>query len=551
MAFSKALVFLSVAAVVSAGSLVLHERRTTVPSGFVSLGAAPAEETLTLRVGLAANNLRGLQAKAAAVSTPGSPEFRQWISKDDVKSFVQPSSDTVSAFTEFATANSLSPAVISPNGDWYSITLPVSQANTLFGAQFETFTHPSLPNPSPARYPFPCPLNSSGTQFVTADVRLLPSAPRAAKRASVPASCNTTNPSGLITPACLQALYGIPSAPATQPNNNLLVTGYVAEWAQFADLQDFLVLERPDISPNTTFSVLPIDAGVEANLDTQYTVGIATGVPVEFLTVGGNFDTALLDTTTYLDGIDDPPTVMTTSYADNEPNFGISLATAICNGYMALGARGISIMFASGDGGVRGGHDDTSECADNTFVAVFPGSCPYVTAVGSTQGFAPEKAINFTGGGFSNFFPQPTYQTTAVSTFLATGIPAGFVGTFNATGRGYPDTAVQGWNFEISSSGIIQPVGGTSASSPTFASLVALLNDQLLAAGKPVLGFLNPFLYATAAAGRGFTDVTTGHNSGFVCPASSVAFDATVGWDPLTGSGTPVYSELLAAALAA
>ncbi|KAJ7482011.1 hypothetical protein FB451DRAFT_1006791, partial [Mycena latifolia] len=34
----------------------------------------------------------------------------------------------------------------SPNGDWMSITLPVSQANELFDAQFEVFTHPSMTN---------------------------------------------------------------------------------------------------------------------------------------------------------------------------------------------------------------------------------------------------------------------------------------------------------------------------------------------------------------------------------------------------------------------
>ena len=74
-------------------------------------------------------------------------------------------------------------------------------------------------------------------------------------------------------------------------------------------------------------------------------------------------------------------------------------------------------------------------------------------------------------------------------------------------------------------------ISGTSASSPTFAGIIALINDRLKAAGKPALGFLNPFLYANPSA---FTDVTTGHNSGFVCPATSVAFDAVAGWDALS-----------------
>jgi tripeptidyl-peptidase-1 len=92
----------------------------------------------------------------------------------------------------------------------------------------------------------------------------------------------------------------------------------------------------------TTFKVIsldngtdpqgPDDAGVEADLDIEYTVGIATGVPVEFLSVGEgdtneDFASSLLDTTTFLDGVPNPPSAMTTSYGLNEEEFGSSLAT--------------------------------------------------------------------------------------------------------------------------------------------------------------------------------------------------------------------------------
>ncbi|CAK5281058.1 unnamed protein product [Mycena citricolor] len=89
--------------------------------------------------------------------------------------------------------------------------------------------------------------------------------------------------------------------------------------------------------------------------------------------------------------------------------------------------------------------------------------------------------------------------------------------------------------------------GGTSAASPTFASIIALINDRLIAAGKPVLGFLNLFLYANPDA---FNNITMGHNTGLLCPESGVGFDATTGWDPLTGLGTPNFTSLLAAAMA-
>ncbi|KAJ7159569.1 family S53 protease-like protein [Mycena filopes] len=563
----KLVATLSLAAV-AAGRMVVHESRPSPPSGFVSLGPAPSTEMLTLRVALTSNNVAGLEQKLTSLATPGSAEFRQWLSMEEVKSFVQPSAATLTTFNTWASANGLNPTPASPNGDWVSFTLPVSQANTLFAANFERFTHPSVTGTLTRTLSVSLPAELVGhvdvvhptVDFAGIDPRLGPGAIRE-RGATPPASCDTSVASGQMNPACLQDLYGIPTAPATQKSNRLLVTAYVEEFAEQADLSTFLEEFRPDISPNTTFSLLTLDngtnpqgsgeGGLEADLDIQYTVGIATGVPVQFLSVGGGFDvpgfgTSLLDTTVYLDGVANPPAVMTTSYGSAESDFGISLATKICNGYMALGARGISVIFASGDGGPRGNHDSSDVCADNVFSPVFPADCPYVTSVGGTIGFAPEKAVNFTGGGFSNFFPAPAYQSAAIGGFLKT-IPSNFAGVFNKTGRGFPDVAAQAWNFDVILDESLILVFGTSAAAPTFASIVALINDRLVAAGKPVLGFLNPFIYSKAS--KAFTDVTIGHNSGFVCPASTVAFDAVTGWDALTGFGTPIFSKLLAAAM--
>ena len=89
----------------------------------------------------------------------------------------------------------------------------------------------------------------------------------------------------------------------------------------------------------------------------------------------------------------------------------------------------------------------------------------------------------------------------------------------------------------------------TSASSPTVGALFALINDARLSAGKPPMGFLNPFLYSNADA---FTDVTQGTNAvnrggGNV----RAGYAATKGWDAATGLGTPKFSKLLSAAMAA
>ncbi|KAF7363118.1 Family S53 protease-like protein [Mycena venus] len=546
---------------VSARKMVIHESLAAAPGSFVSQGAAPATDMLTLRLALAPNNIAGLQAKMMSISTPGNSDHRQWLSADEVKSFVKPSSATTSAFNNFASAHGLNATVISPHEDWVSITLPVSQANDLFAAQFEVYSHPSMSNTITRTLSVSLPAELVGhvqvihptTAFVKPGGRM-GSTTGYVQHKKRAVSCNTSLADGIITPACLQSIYGIPATPATQSNNTLLVTAYVDQFAQKADLEQFLEALRPDIDPSSSFSLLSLDGGIdpqnatesggEANLDIQYTAGIATGVPLQFLSVGGvvdssDFAAALLDTTTFIDGLADPPTVVSTSYSDNEDHFGFTMAEQICDGYMALGARGISVLFSSGDGGVRGGHDDISECNNNTFIATFPPSCPWVTTVGSTTGIAPETAVNFTGGGFSNYFPIPSYQSDAVAGFLEQ-LPTDFQGIFNSYGRGYPDVSLQGVNFAIVLGGEGTAESGTSASTPAFASIISLINDQLIAAGKPVLGFLNPFLYYYASTA--LTDITAGHNSG-VCPVSTVAFDA--GLVP----GTPIFDQLLSAAM--
>ena len=162
-----------------------------------------------------------------------------------------------------------------------------------------------------------------------------------------------------------------------------------------------------------------------------------------------------------------------------------------------------------------------------------------MTSVGSTQDIN-EQAATFSSGGFSNIFAQPDYQKDAVATYLNT-LGNTNSGLFNTSGRAFPDVSAQGVNFIIDVAGQGEGVSGTSASSPTFAAVIALLNDELLNQGKSPLGFLNPMLYSTGAAA--LNDVTEGSNPG----CGTQGFPAAEGWDPVTGLGTPDFTKLLAA----
>lgn len=161
-----------------------------------------------------------------------------------------------------------------------------------------------------------------------------------------------------------------------------------------------------------------------------------------------------------------------------------------------------------------------------------------MTSVGATTGI-PETAAPFSSGGFSTIFTRPSYQSSAfsfvgyVDLLVASGIDRG---KFVTNGRGFPDVSAQGGNVGIVDGGQFGLVSSTSSSSSIFASVVALLNDELAAAGKPPLGFLNPFLYSTGASA--FNDISTGSNPG----CNTTGFPAKFGWDAVSTSTRKVWS---------
>lgn len=142
-----------------------------------------------------------------------------------------------------------------------------------------------------------------------------------------------------------------------------------------------------------------------------------------------------------------------------------SYAYRVCTGFAQLGARGVSVLFGSGDGGVSGvqsGGSCTLNDGKNTtaFLPLFPSSCrkfhvsldretliaeisrfpkAFITSVGATQGFSPEVAVNrsiagfFSGGGFSSYFPTAPYQVVDVAAYVAS-LGGKFNGLYNPFG---------------------------------------------------------------------------------------------------------------------
>ncbi|KIK66624.1 hypothetical protein GYMLUDRAFT_257458 [Collybiopsis luxurians FD-317 M1] len=544
-------------------SMAVHDART-LPVYFASSGTPNHSEPINLKIALTAQDTTGLEQKLHEVSDPTSPLYGQHLSYEETKAFAGPTSDSVDAVTAWLNENGITN--ITTTGafdDWLAFTVPISTANLLFNADYQQYTEIGGPTQLTRTLAYSIPVDLKdhinvllpSTDFVrnlqTPGFRIPAPVPsNNTARTIAPPSCPL-----VITPACLQALYGIPATKATQTSNVLGVSGFHSQGPQRLDLRAFLTILRPDIPPNTTYTLETIDGGSnpqgssdaagEGNYDIQYTVGVATGVPVTFINVGPNTTDGIdgfLDMMDYLNAQTSPPHVLTTSAGLSEPEVTSVLAKyeifsvaslytdegeffrQLCNAYMAAGARGISVLFGSGDSGVGPGSQNCT-----SFTPIFPASCPFVTSVGATTNFTAETSASFSGGGFSDIFAQPSYQSTAVSSYLS-ALGSTYSGKFNSTGRAFPDVAAQGQNVGYINAGQQTLFTGTSASTPIFASIIALINDRLVATGKSPLGFLNPFLYANPGA---FFDITTGSNPG---------------WDPVTGLGTPNFANLLAAA---
>ncbi|KAF2662152.1 subtilisin-like protein [Lophiostoma macrostomum CBS 122681] len=275
-----------------------------------------------------------------------------------------------------------------------------------------------------------------------------------------------------------------------------------------------------------------------------------------------------------------PPNVISVSYTWPEANFPAEYLQRVCFEYLKLGLMGVSVVVSVSDTGTGSGilTQDKGLCLDTdsgetdaltgNFSPTFPSSCPWVTSVGGTQlasqaaGGAPivsddgnkdssssETVFNFqktatltlsSGGGFSNVFTAPVFQYDAIQQYkdFESDHLSNFEDRFNATGRGYPDVSALANNYLVFFNGKMRILRGSSASTPVFASIITLINNERLNAGKRPLGFLNPAIWKYPGM---FNDILMGANEG--CGIDP-AFQANDGWDPVTGWGSPDYDRM-------
>jgi len=206
-------------------------------------------------------------------------------------------------------------------------------------------------------------------------------------------------------------------------------------------------------------------------------------------------------------------------------------------------AMGVTVCCSSGDDGssdIRRPQD-----RDGQPHVDFPASSPFALACGGTSLLGSGTMINSevcwndgqgaTGGGVSTTFARPAYQSKAK-------VPKSPV---HKVGRGVPDVAGDadpntGYQVRLVG-GKKSVIGGTSAVSPLWAGLTAVINQRLAGLNKPSAGFMNSLLYQ--AKPGVFRDIVTGDND----VEGLGKYSARSGWDACTGLGTPNATSLLTA----
>jgi uncharacterized repeat protein (TIGR01451 family) len=309
----------------------------------------------------------------------------------------------------------------------------------------------------------------------------------------------------------------------------------------------------------------------EADLDLEWAGAVAPNANLIYV-----YARSVFNAVTYAVSNNLAP-IISDSYGECEPGTSSSVVQSYQQTAQQANAQGITWIASSGDAGAAGCNSQSDTRANQGFAVILPASVPEVTGAGGTEfnegsgtywnsvngpnsgsaiSYIPEQGWNDTsmngtlsasGGGLSIFFSKPGWQT-------GPGVP-------NDGARDVPDVAFtasadhDGYLFcNNGSCSARNPslvntlIGGTSASAPVFAGILAVVEQYQISQSfqtTPGLGNINPTLYQLAQNAAGvFHDVTTGNNivpctvGTTDCTTGSFGYTAGPGYDLVTGLGS-------------
>jgi uncharacterized protein (TIGR03437 family) len=505
----------------------------------------------------------GLEAFLAEQQTPSSPNYRRWLTPEQFADRFGLTSNDVGKLTAWLQSEGLTVRDVARGRHWITFSGSVEEVGRALHTEFHRY-------------------RVKGAMHVANATD--PSVPAAF--ASVIAGFNGLSdflPESLL--ARIGPQYTVGSAHFLSPDDFATIYNVKPLYAKGIDGTgvNIAVLGASDIDITKvrtfrkSFNLPPNDPEVilygpdpgrngyedEAYLDVEWSGAVARGAHIIYVNARSPFTAAQYAVDQNL------AQVMTFSFSACEQD-----ATTIRPIAQQANAQGITWMAASGDSGAATCDELYSPTPQASLgpTASAPASFPEVTAVGGTQfatgtgnstywnpnndangasalSYIPEVAWNShsstsplhdtTGGAASAFYPKPLWQA-GISADSVRDVPDVSL----SAGDGYLTVGTTAY----APTSPFVPWGGTSGSSPSFAGIVALLNQYLLqskAISQPGLGNINPGLYRLAQSkAEVFHDITSGDNtvpcvqSSPQCVSGAMGFAAGPGYDLATGLGT-------------
>ncbi len=537
--------------------------------GSVNPQATPGSDVGAVDPGMKLNYVRLMlqpsTAQQAALNqflhdqqTPGSPNFRRWLSPEQFADRFGVSPADIAKITGWMQSQGFDVVSVARGRRFIAFNATARQIQTALKTEIHHFRVNGELHFANTTEPF---VPQAIQPLVLGIMGLDDFLPRPAARAKA-VKPNYTGSSGYaVTPGDLAVIYNVsPIYQAGYTGEGQAIAVIGQSNIQLSDIAKFQsIFELPANPPQLILVPGATDPGYvsgdegESDLDLEYAGGMAFGAQVLFV-----YSPSVITSVTYAIDQQLAP-VISYSYAGCELNISKAGAQAFQSLAQQANAEGITWVASSGDDGAA--MCDTTAATHGASVNVVA-ALPEVTGVGGTMfiangssywsyqnnsngssalSYIPETVWNestntelsASGGGYSTFFARADWQ-------VGPGIPPG-----NA--RGVPDVSLTAAHnddpYAVIESGEADLIGGTSAAAPTFAGMVVLLNEYL---GTYGLGNINPSLYWMAQTTTGvFHDITTGGNfvpcvagSPDCGPDNNFGYSAGPGWDAASGLGS-------------
>jgi kumamolisin len=496
-----------------------------------------ANDTIHLALTLPLHNEAALTDLLTHLYTPGDPQQGDFLTSQTFASRFGPSEADYAAVAAYANANGLTVDRTYVNRMVMDVSGPTASVEKAFGTRLFYYQTPDqrvfrspeadpvVPTAIASRLKAIVGLDTAATWHTNYRVKAAPAANGLGFHAG-------TGPLGGLAPSDIKTAYNIS---ATGPNGAGQTLGlFELDGYRATDITTY---ETQFHLPAVILQNVLVDGAtggvgsgaVEVTLDIELMIALAPGATKILVYEGPNSAQGVIDTYNRI-ATDNTAKQVSTSWGLNEASSGTSTLNSENTIFMQMAAQGQSIFAAAGDNGAN--DNGRSLSVDD------PASQPFVTGAGGTTltttgaggPYASEKTWLDGGGGISSVWPLPSYQSGVVSA----------ASKGSTTKRNVPDVSLDAdpnTGYAIYFGGWGQ-YGGTSCAAPLWAAFTALVNQQRVAAGSGVVGFLNPLIYTIGAGTRystDFHDIADSSTNGFY-PAVTGYDDAT-GWGSFNGAG--------------